>query len=102
MPVFTFMGENMPVRAAQSVWNERNTDMKSVEEMNAMEVCAYLVAKTAGKEIDNAEIRRLYDIHCAKLKKELAEKNVGKVSDEFKKELAGNRPTGENLERSGA
>ena len=36
------------------------------------------------------------------LKKELAEKNVGKVSDEFRKELAGNRPTGENLERSGA
>ena len=55
-----------------------------------MEVCAYLVAKTAGKEIDDAEILRLYDIHCAKLKKELAEKNVGKVSDEFRKELAGN------------
>ena len=43
------------------------------------------------KEIDDAEILRLYDIHCAKLKKELAEKNVGKVSDEFRKELAGNR-----------
>ena len=55
-----------------------------------MEVCAYLVAKTAGKEIDDAEIRRLYDIHCAKLKKERAEKNVGKVSDEFRKELAEN------------
>ena len=90
MPVFTFMGENTSVRAAQSAWNERNTNMKPVEEMNAMEVCAYLVAKTAGKEIDDAEIRRLYDIHCAKLKKELAEKNVGKVSDEFRKELAGN------------
>ena len=90
MPVFTFMGENTPVRAAQSAGNERNTDMKPVEEMNAMEVCAYLVAKTAGKEIDDAEILRLYDIHCAKLKKELAEKNVGKVSDEFRKELAGN------------
>lgn len=102
MPVFTFMGENTSVRAAQSVWNERNTDMKPVEEMNATEVCAYLVAKTAGKEIDDAEIKRLYDIHCAKLKKELAEKNVGKVSDEFRKELAGNRPTGENLEKSGA
>ena len=90
MPVFTFAGENMPVRAAQSAWNERNTNMKPVEEMNAMEVCAYLVAKTSGKEIDDAEIHRLYDIHCAKLKKELAEKNVGKVSDEFRKELAEN------------
>ena len=89
MPVFTFMGENTSVRAAQSAWNERNTDMKPVEEMNAMEVCAYLVAKTSGKEIDDAEIKRLYDIHCAKLKRELAEKNVGKVSDEFRKELAG-------------
>lgn len=55
-----------------------------------MEVCAYLVAKTSGKEIGKDEIRRLYDIYCAKLKKELAEKNVGKVSDEFRKELAGN------------
>ena len=54
-----------------------------------MEVCAYLVAKTSRKEIGEDEIRRLYDIHCAKLKKELAEKNVGKVSDEFRKELAG-------------
>ena len=90
MPVFTFAGENMPVRAAQSAWNERNTDMKPVEEMNAMEVCAYLVAKTSRKEIDNAEIHRLYDIYCAKFKKEFAEKNVGKVSDEFRKELAGN------------
>ena len=63
--------------------------MKPVEEMNAMEVCAYLVAKASRKEIDDAEIRRLYDIHCAKLKKELAEKNVGKVSDELRKELAG-------------
>lgn len=90
MPVFTFAGENTAVRAIQSAWNERNTNMKPVEEMNAMEVCAYLVAKTAGKEIDDAEILRLYDIHCAKLKKELAEKNVGKVSDEFRKELAGN------------
>ena len=91
MPVFTFMGENTSVRAAQSAWNERNTNMKPVEEMNAMEVCAYLVAKTSRKEIGEDEIRRLYDIHCAKLKKELAEKNVGKVSDEFRKELAGNR-----------
>ena len=90
MPVFTFMGENTSVRAIQSAGNERNTNMKPVEEMNAMEVCAYLVAKTSGKEIDDAEIRRLYDIHCAKLKKELAEKNVGKVSDEFRKELAEN------------
>ena len=65
--------------------------MKPVEEMNAMEVCAYLVAKASTKEIGEDEIRRLYDIHCAKLKKELAEKNVGKVSDEFRKELAGNR-----------
>ena len=64
--------------------------MKPVEEMNAMEVCAYLVAKTSGKEIDDAEIHRLYDIYCAKHKKELAEKNVGKVSDEFRKELAEN------------
>ena len=88
MPVFTFMGENTSVRAAQYAGNERNTNMKPVEEMNAMEVCAYLVAKTAGKEIGEDEIRRLYDIHCAKLKKELAEKNVGKVSDEFRKELA--------------
>ena len=55
-----------------------------------MEVCAYLVAKTSRKEIDNAEIHRLYDIYCAKFKKEFAEKNVGKVSDEFRKELAGN------------
>ena len=90
MPVFTFMGENTSVRAIQSTGNERKTNMKSVEEMNAMEVCAYLVAKTAGKEIDDAEIHRLYDIHCAKLKKERAEKNVGKVSDEFRRELAGN------------
>ena len=90
MPVFTFMGENTFIRAIQSAGNERKTNMKSVEEMNAMEVCAYLVAKTSGKEIDDAEIRRLYDIHCAKLKKELAEKNVGKVSDEFRKELAEN------------
>ena len=64
--------------------------MKPVEEMNVMEVCAYLVAKASGKEIGEDEIRRLYDIHCAKLKKELAEKNVGNVSDEFRKELAGN------------
>ena len=90
MPVFTFAGENAPERAAQSAWNERNTDMKPVEEMNAMEVCAYLVAKTAGKEIDDAEILRLYDIHCAKLKKELAETNVGKVSGGFRKEVAEN------------
>ena len=90
MPVFTFMGENTFIRAIQSAGNERKTNMKSVEEMNAMEVCAYLVAKTSGKEIDDAEIRRLYDIHCAKLKKERAEKNVGKVSDEFRKELAEN------------
>ena len=80
MPVFTFMGENTSARAIQSAWNERNTNMKPVEEMNAMEVCAYLVAKTAGKEIDDAEILRLYDIHCAKLKKELAEKNHAQVS----------------------
>ena len=90
MLVFTFTGENMSVCVIQSAGNERNTNMKPVEEMNAMEVCAYLVAKTAGKEIDDAEIKRLYDIHCAKLKKELAEKNVGKVSDEFRKELAEN------------
>ena len=90
MPVFTFMGENTFIHAIQSAWNERNTNMKPVEEMNAMEVCAYLVAKTSGKEIDDAEIHRLYDIHCAKLKKERAEKNVGKVSDEFRKELAEN------------
>ena len=88
MPVFTFAGENMPVHMVQFIRNERNTNMKPVEEMNAMEVCAYLVAKASKKEIDDAEIRRLYDIHCAKLKKELAEKNVGKVSDEFRKELA--------------
>ena len=55
--------------------------MKPVEEMNAMEVCAYLVAKASRKEIDEDEIRRLYDIHCAKLKKELAEKNVGKKNE---------------------
>ena len=89
MPVFTFAGENAPDRAAQSAGKERNTNMKPVEEMNAMEVCAYLVAKASRKEIGEDEIRRLYDIHCAKLKKELAEKNVGKVSDEFRKELAG-------------
>ena len=89
MPVFTFMGENTSVRAIQSAGNERNTNMKPVEEMNAMEVCAYLVAMASRKEIGEDEIRRLYDIHCAKLKKELAEKNVGKVSDEFRKELAG-------------
>ena len=89
MPVFTFAGEKAPERAAQSARNERNTDMKPVEEMNAMEVCAYLVAKASRKEIGEDEIRRLYDIHCAKLKRELAEKNVGKVSDEFRKELAG-------------
>ena len=59
--------------------------------MNAREVCAYLVAKASRKEISEDEIRRLYDIHCAKLKKELAKKNAGKVSDEFRKELAGNR-----------
>ena len=63
--------------------------MKPVEEMNAMEVCAYLVAKSARGELAEDELNRLYDIHCAKLKKELAEKNVGKVSDEFRKELAG-------------
>ena len=55
-----------------------------------MEACAYLVAKTSRKEIGEDEIHRLYDIHCAKHKKELAEKNVGKVSDEFRKELVGN------------
>lgn len=82
----------MPVRAAQSARNERNTNMKQIEEMNAMEVCAYLVAKTSRRELDEDEIRRLYDIHCAKLKKELAEKNVGKVSDEFRKELAEDVP----------
>lgn len=79
----------MSVRAAQSTRNERNTNMKPIEEMNAMEVCAYLVAKASRRELDEDEIRRLYDIHCAKLKRELAEKNVGKVSDEFRKELAG-------------
>ena len=63
--------------------------MKPVEEMNAMEVCEYLVAKASRKEISEDEIKHLYDIHCVKLKKELAEKNVGKVSDEFRKELAG-------------
>lgn len=63
--------------------------MKPVDEMNAMEVCTYLVAKSARGELGEDELNRLYDIHCAKLKKELAEKNVGKVSDEFRKELAG-------------
>ena len=63
--------------------------MKPVEEMNAMEVCAYLVAKASRREIGEDEIRRLYDVHCAKLKKELAERNVGEVSGEFRKELAG-------------
>ena len=33
------------------------------------------------------EIHRLYDIHCAKLKKEIEAKHVEEVSDEFKKEL---------------
>ena len=66
--------------------------MKPVEEMNAMEVCAYLVAKASRRELGKDEIRRLYDIHCAKLKKELAEKNVGKISDEFRKELAEDVP----------
>lgn len=55
--------------------------MKPVEEMNAMEVCAYLVAKASRKEISEDEIRRLYDIHCAKLKKELAEKNAGRKNE---------------------
>lgn len=82
----------MPVRAAQSARNERSMNMKPIEEMNAMEVCAYLVAKTSKRELGEDEIRRLYDIHCAKLKKELAEKNVGTVSDEFRKELAGDVP----------
>lgn len=63
--------------------------MKPVDEMNAMEVCAYLVAKASRREIGEDEIRRLYDVHCAKLKKELAERNVGRVSDGFRKELAG-------------
>lgn len=63
--------------------------MKPVDEMNAMEVCAYLVAKASRREIGEDEIRRLYDVHCAKLKKELAERNVGGVSDGFRKELAG-------------
>ena len=55
--------------------------MKPVEEMNAMEVCAYLVAKASRKEISEDEIRRLYDIHCAKLKKELAEKNARRKNE---------------------
>ena len=38
--------------------------MKPIEEMNAMEVCAYLVAKTSKRELGEDEIRRLYDIHC--------------------------------------
>lgn len=63
--------------------------MKPVEEMNAMEVCAYLVARASRKEIGEDEIRRLYGVHCAKLKKELAERNVGEVSGEFREELAG-------------
>ena len=61
--------------------------MKPVEEMNAMEVCAYLVAITSKNAISEEEIRRLYDIHCAKLKKEIEAKHVEEVSDEFKKEL---------------
>ena len=61
--------------------------MKPVEEMNAMEVCAYLVAITSKNAISEGEIRRLYDIHCAKLKKEIEAKHVEEVSDEFKKEL---------------
>ena len=55
--------------------------MKLVEEMNAMEVRAYLVAKASRKEISEDEIRRLYDIHCAKLKKELAEKNAKRKNE---------------------
>ena len=61
--------------------------MKPVEEMNAMEVCAYLVAITSKNAISEEEIRRLYDIHCAKLKKEIEAKHVEEVSDEFEKEL---------------
>lgn len=61
--------------------------MKPVEEMNAMEVCAYLVAITSKNAISEEEIRRLYDIHCAKLKKEIEAKHVEEVSAEFKKEL---------------
>ena len=55
--------------------------------MNAMEVCAYLVAITSKNAISEEEIHRLYDIHCAKLKKEIEAKHVEEVSDEFKKEL---------------
>ena len=55
--------------------------MKPVEEMNAMEVCVYLVAKASRKEISEDEIRRLYDIHCAKLKKELAKKNARRKNE---------------------
>ena len=55
--------------------------MKPVEEMNAMEVCAYLVAKASMKEISEDEIRRLYDIHCAKLKKEHAKKNARRKNE---------------------
>ena len=61
--------------------------MKTIEEMNAMEVCAYLVAKTSEKLIGQGEIRRLYDIHCAKLKKEIEANAVKDVSAEFRKEL---------------
>ena len=61
--------------------------MKPVEEMNAMEVCAYLVSITSKNAISEEEIHRLYDIHCAKLKKEIEAKHVEEVSDEFKKEL---------------
>ena len=61
--------------------------MKPVEDMTAMEVCAVLVAREAAKLIGEEEIARLYDIHCAKLKKEIEAKNVKSVSAEFQKEL---------------
>lgn len=93
MAVIYSRGENGPARAAQSGRSERSTNMKTVEEMNAMEVCAYLVAKASRKEIGEDEIRRLYDVHCAKLKKELAERRVGEVSEDFRKELAGSAAT---------
>ena len=61
--------------------------MKSIEEMNAMEVCAYLVAKSARNAISEEESHRLYNIHCAKLKKEIEANHVEEISDEFKREL---------------
>ena len=61
--------------------------MKPVEEMNAMEVCAYLVAKSSKGLLGKDELVRLYDLHCAKLKAELNAGGTKAVSEDFKREL---------------